>query len=303
MPSPFDITTATNTIPLDNKREGTGVFTVRNATRRRLRATARITTTPPEGTQWVTILPPEGGDPATANQRDFPIDSTQQIQVKIAVPASVPASTPPTSYTMKLTLADEINPDENFSTSQGVIFTVHEIDIPIPWWKRLPKWLIPAIIIAVLVIVVIIIGGIAISRPQPTPTATPIPVLQANLVGGNVALQPPSPICGQTFNVGFDVANLGSQPTASGGRVSLVDISLRDDSQRGNTIGGFPVIQPGQTFRVNMPLTIGNGSGFPFPISEPHQITLVIDPDNQIPETGEGDNTRIINYTLQGGFC
>ncbi len=172
MPSPFDITTASNTVTLDNKREGVAAFTVRNATRRRLRAAARVMTTPPDGAQWLTILPPEGGDAASANQRDFPIDSTQQVQVKIAVPLTAP----PGSYTLRLTLADEVNPDENFTTSPDVLFSVREIPKPEP--RPLPRWLIPAIIIAVLVIAAIIIGGIAIAnQPDPTPTATPAPCL------------------------------------------------------------------------------------------------------------------------------
>lgn len=164
MPSPFDITTATNTVTLDNKREGVAVFTVRNATRRRLRATARLTSTPPEGAQWLSLLPPESGDAAAPNQRDFPIDSTQQLQVKIAVPASAA----PGSYTLKLTLADEVNPDENFTTSPDVLFTVREV--PKPEAKPFPVWIIPVIVIAVLVIGAIIIGGVALSQPKPTPT-------------------------------------------------------------------------------------------------------------------------------------
>lgn len=166
MPSPFDITTATNTVTLDNKREGVAVFTVRNATRRRLRATARVTTMPPEGGQWLTIVPAEGSDPAAPNQRDFPIDSTQQLQVKIAVPESAA----PASYTMKLTLADEVNPDENFSTSPDVLFSVREIPKPEP--RPFPVWIIPVIVIAVLVI----IGILLIPRIfPPTPPATPTP--------------------------------------------------------------------------------------------------------------------------------
>jgi hypothetical protein len=164
MPSPFDITTATNTVTLDNKREGVAVFTVRNATRRRLRATARLTTTPPEGAQWLSLHPPESGDAAAPYQRDFPIDSTQQLQVKIAVPATAA----PGSYTLKLTLADEVNPDENFTTSPDVLFTVREVPKPEP--KPFPVWIIPVIVIAVLVIGAIIVGGVALSQPQPTPT-------------------------------------------------------------------------------------------------------------------------------------
>jgi hypothetical protein len=131
----------------------------------------------------------------------------------------------------------------------------------------------------------------------PLPTFTPVPVSQANLVAGIVVFDPAQPTCAQTFTVGFDVANLGSQPTAFSGTVSLVDTRAADGSQQGNTLGGFPIIQPGQTVRVNMPLTISTW------YNEQHNITLVIDPANQIPETVEGDNTRTVSYTLAKGSC
>ena len=144
--------------------------------------------------------------------------------------------------------------------------------------------------------------------PPPPPTATPVPsavptsvapVSNANLVAGNVSLDPGTPTCNQTFTVHFDVANLGSEPTAISGMVSLVDTRTADGSQQGNTIGGFPVLQAGAqfTFNVSMPLTISTW------YNEQHTITLVIDPSNQIPETNESDNVRTITYTLQKGSC
>ncbi len=142
--------------------------------------------------------------------------------------------------------------------------------------------------------------------PPPPPTATPVPTTipatavpasQANLVAGNISLDPGQPSCAQTFTVHFDVANLGSEATTLSGTVSLVDTRAADGSQQGNTIGGFPVLQPGVTFNVSMPLTISTW------YNEQHNITLVIDPSNQIPETNEGDNTRSISYTLQKGSC
>lgn len=138
------------------------------------------------------------------------------------------------------------------------------------------------------------------NTPTPLPTAIPataVPVSQANLVAGIVVFDPAQPTCGQTFTVGFDVANLGSEPTVLQGSISLVDQRAADGSQQGNTVGGFPILQPGQTFRVNMPLTISTW------YNEQHNITLVIDPGNQIPETVEGDNTRTVSYTLQKGSC
>lgn len=135
------------------------------------------------------------------------------------------------------------------------------------------------------------------ATPTPLPTLTPVPVSQSNLVAGIVELNPGSPSCAQTFNVGFDVANLGSQPTTISGTVSLVDTRTADGTQQGSTLGGFPILQPGQTFRVNMPLTISTW------YNEQHNLTLVIDPGNQIPETVEGDNVRTVTYTLAKGSC
>ena len=104
-------------------------------------------------------------------------------------------------------------------------------------------------------------------------------------------------VCAQTFNVGFDVANLGSTPTAASGIVTLTNVRAADGTVQASTIGGFPILQPGQTFRVDMPLTV---STF---YNETHRITLVIDQANQIPETQKGDNTQTIEYVLQKGGC
>jgi hypothetical protein len=136
--------------------------------------------------------------------------------------------------------------------------------------------------------------------PPPTLTpvpATPVPTSGANLVAGLVVFDPSQPVCQQTFTVGFDVANLGTQPTTTSGTISLVDTRAADGSQQGNTIGGFPILQPGQTFRVNMPLTISTW------YNEQHNITLVIDPGNQIPESTKSDNVRTVSYTLAKGGC
>lgn len=131
----------------------------------------------------------------------------------------------------------------------------------------------------------------------PTPVATAVPASSANLVAGVVVLDPSTQNCGQTFNVGFDVANLGTVATSASGIVSLIDVRTADGSVQGTTTGGYPVLSPGQTFRVTMPLTISTW------YNEQHTITLVIDPNNQIPESVENDNTRTITYTLQKASC
>ncbi len=168
MASPFEITTATNTVTLDNNRQGAAVFTVKNLTRRRVHATAQLATTPAGGEKWLTFQadsnpapaggtpPPSGTSPAAnpPNVRDIPIDGSTTFQINIAVPMDAP----PASYTIKLTVADEIDPDDNFTTGPDVLFTIQPIVKPPP--RPFPVWIIPAIIIAIIVIVVIVVVAV-----------------------------------------------------------------------------------------------------------------------------------------------
>jgi hypothetical protein len=136
--------------------------------------------------------------------------------------------------------------------------------------------------------------------PEPTATLVPttvVPVSQANLVGGIVILDPASPTCSQTFTVGLDVTNQGPAQTTTSGTVSLVDARVADGHPQATTVGGFPSLMPGQTYRVNMPLTISTW------YNETHRITLTIDLGDQIPESNESDNVRGVEYTLQRGSC
>lgn len=166
MPSPFDITAPSNVVVLDNNREGVAVFTVKNLTRRRVHATGRVTIEAPNSDSWATFLPPAGATADTANVRDIAIDGSTTFEIKLTVPATVA----PGSYKLKLTVADEINPDDNFTESPEAQFTVPE---PVKQETKLPPWLIPAIIIAVLVIVAIVAGVVIASNPSPTATPTP----------------------------------------------------------------------------------------------------------------------------------
>jgi uncharacterized protein YraI len=133
--------------------------------------------------------------------------------------------------------------------------------------------------------------------PTSPPAATPAPASSANLVAGIVEITPGQPTCQQTFNIGLDVANLGSQPTSASSTISVNDVRSADGSSQQTTIGGFPVIQPGQTVRIDMPLTVSTW------YNEEHTIILIIDPNNEIPESEEGDNRREVRYTLQQGGC
>lgn len=190
MPSPFDITAPSNVVVLDNKREGVAVFTVRNLTRRRVRATARVVIEASNSESWATFQPPDGVSTDHPEVRDIAIDGNTTFEVKLTVPADVA----PGTYKMKLIVADEINPDDNFTESPEAQFTVPE---PPKEERKLPPWLIPAIIIAVLVIVAIVVGVVVASNPAPTPTPTatdtPTPTATFTTVPSNTPTATPTP--------------------------------------------------------------------------------------------------------------
>lgn len=138
--------------------------------------------------------------------------------------------------------------------------------------------------------------------PTPVPTATPIPitptpVTTVNLVAGSIRLNPASPRCGETYQVTVDVANTGST-VAPSGSISLQDIAVRDGSVQQTIPAGFPEIQPGQTVSSgNIPITSSTY------FAEQHKLVAIIDPNNVIPETNEGDNRSEITFTLEKGNC
>ncbi len=136
--------------------------------------------------------------------------------------------------------------------------------------------------------------------PTPLPTLTPIatltPASAVNLVAGIVTFDTPNPTCGVPFTVGFDVANLGTVPSP-GGTVSLVDTRQADGSIQQTRVASFPIINPGTTYRVNIPLQVDTW------YNENHVITLEIDPQNFIVEFNENDNRQSIVYFLQRGAC
>ena len=163
MPDPFDVTTVSNTLNLDKRREGIALFTIKNRTRRRLNALLRVTITPEEGAQWVTILSPDGKRRAPTSERDFAVDETQSCQVNVAVPADAA----PGSYTLRLIVADEANPDDNFTASPDVVFTV--LPSPPPD-RRLP--IILAVILVLLIVGVIIAIAVKNATDSANATAT-----------------------------------------------------------------------------------------------------------------------------------
>lgn len=145
--------------------------------------------------------------------------------------------------------------------------------------------------------------------PPPPPTATPLPAAtiaptaasvgnpNINLVAGILELNPNPPRCNVNTAIGFDVANLGTVATTVSGRVTVTDYRVADNSVQGSTFGDFPILQPGQTVRVNMNLTVSTWYG------EQHRLVLEIDQANTFGEANRTDNRREITYTLDRADC
>lgn len=125
--------------------------------------------------------------------------------------------------------------------------------------------------------------------------ATPVPVSQANLVAGNVTLDPSQPTCGETFTVRIDIANLGSTDTTTTGLFTI------EDSAGGNvtrTEGPIPIVRAGETIgSARIPITVNTN------YDEEHTLAVILNPSGSIPETGSGDNRREVKYTLRKGDC
>lgn len=137
--------------------------------------------------------------------------------------------------------------------------------------------------------------------PVPTLTFTPVPatatpVVNVNLVAGNITTNPSLSdlSCGQTFRIFIDVANFG-ETRSPGGSINVVDTGGGLETR---TTGVFGEIEPGQTVNVGpIPLTVNTH------FSESHVLAVILDPNNAIAETNEGDNRGERTYTLKKGSC
>lgn len=138
--------------------------------------------------------------------------------------------------------------------------------------------------------------------PPPPPTATPVPVTatptsQVNLVAGNFRFDPGSPKCNQTFNIYMDVANFGTV-TSTSTSLTIQDFRLADGTFQESTVGGIPPIAPGQTLNVGpIPITVKTY------YNEQHRLLMLVDGQNTIVETNEGDNAKEAIYTLEKAAC
>ncbi len=150
---------------------------------------------------------------------------------------------------------------------------------------------------------------LTVDAGPPVPTLTPIPptpvpvvptnppaATTANLVIGNVNINPGLPIaCGKTVELSIDVANLGGQPTTTSGTISIRDVRLSDGTEAASTTGAFGPINNGQTVNIKQIfLTVTTYVG------EDHKLIITVNPGGAVPETSSSDNVRELTYNLQG---
>jgi len=154
---------------------------VRSVVRRKLDATAKLVTDPPNSpsAKWLSFVLPDGKTSPTDTSRAFDIDENKQYQVKIVAPPDAIRG----GYSFKLVVAEDTNPDDNFSESPTVTFTV-----PDPVERKLPIALIIGIIVVVLVIIIAIVAVVAISgNNQTNSNATGTAVAVTQTATANVA--------------------------------------------------------------------------------------------------------------------
>jgi hypothetical protein len=154
---PFEVTIPNTSVNLGPAGKTDVTFSVSNVSGRALRANFVLLPDDPKTATWLTLKVPPSYDFTNEN-------ALTQVGVALAAPAGTAAGT----FTFKLRALSAERPDDDFTDSPAVAFTVGPAPVkaPFPWW---------AIIVAVLIVVVG--GGIALGvhflRPAPAPTPVP----------------------------------------------------------------------------------------------------------------------------------
>jgi hypothetical protein len=139
MPS-FTVTSAGQSVPLDQAGGGQAAFTVTNTTTTPMRGRLLATPIAPAAPEWFTVAAP--------TTRDFAPGAAESVTAQVVVPAG----TAPGTYTFRIDAVAEANPDEDFTEGPPVSFEVKAAEVkkkPFPWW------------ILIIVALVLIGGGVA----------------------------------------------------------------------------------------------------------------------------------------------
>lgn len=242
MPSPFAITTTTNTVSLDSSRQGQASFTVSNSTRRTIRGHASIVAQPASATTWLTLL-----DEA---ERSFAGSGSQQYAVQIAIPTDAKTG----EYTFQLNVADLANPDESFSEGPLVSFTIEEPTTqkkkPFPWW-----------IVVAIIGGLILVGGAIYSLTRVFQKVPAVVIIQPTATPGVPRW-----------------LNITPMPTARAYLAAVLGRDGRIYTIGGNGSANASL----KTVEIYNPYTNSWTSAAPLPTTAPYGVTAVLGPDGRI---------------------
>lgn len=133
-------------------------------------------------------------------------------------------------------------------------------------------------------------------QPTAAPGTTSVPSSGANLIVENFVFEPKDPFCNQNAQAKVNIGNIGNQATGTGGFVVLA-VENTDGSNR-QTLGSaaIPVIEAGtRNFLVIIDFkdtfTSNRGDGI-------KRALILIDPNNQIPESNDNDNNATNEFAL-----
>jgi hypothetical protein len=143
------------------------------------------------------------------------------------------------------------------------------------------------------------------------PTATTAPVVQptaiatgggggttsgANLVIDNFVLSPKDPFCNQPAQAQINIGNNGTAATSTGGFISIATENTDGSNRQVLGTVEIPVINAGQhnflvviDFKDTNPSNRGDGI---------KRSIIIMDANNQIPESNDGDNTATGEFAL-----
>lgn len=272
----------------------------------------------PTPTATVTIMPTN--TPETAEQ---PVEPTIEQQPAQATPAEqfAPTAEPaiPTSAVPRVRVRQGANvrsgPGTVFDPPVGSLAAGAEAEIlaqnPGATWFKIRYYNSEAWIAALTVEVLGDLSAVKVEAgpPTPLPPAPTIPPAPAAtqppappaggadlVVDGTPNINPHPFTCGQASEIYVNIKNIGTV-ASNGGRVMLQD--MYKGNPNGNTSINFGPVQPGQSVTLGpMYLTVSTY------VSENHTTRVVVDADNQTPESNEGNNQYDGGeYVLQPGGC
>lgn len=141
--------------------------------------------------------------------------------------------------------------------------------------------------------------------PIPLPTAIPVvapaepaaPASGANLVFGEIRMEPHPATCNETYTIHVTVQNVGNGD-AGGFAVQVRDSRMGTGEGQATTLVGFPPIPAGQSSSAFGRITQNQY------VEEVHHVNLQLDINNQVAESNEGDNFgATAAYILGRGGC